>query len=744
MVVARSLALENHPTARIHLFYVNLKHTDMRFVAGEFYTRLKPVFHHYQLAPPERRIQEALAETREFMRSRNTALQDRVAAILEGAADAKQPVVIVAAREYILTPGIYDSHVGRLLHDKGMIGIPSYALGLRTNPEFGHLYWRNPHLLVSLAAAAAQREVHRWVEHPRLSEALRRLESKQPNGLPLLQVSTFRCGPDSVIAHTMSALMRDRPFLLIQSDAAIKELAHLENRVNTFSRQLGRILEAGEFEAYGETFQIATLDRLNQEGRVDPKLDVLYFPTLSDNRFVTAVLRGAGFAVIDNYRDDTYDLATLVARGRESAGDTVCAPLAAVYGDVLSAIEDFSKRKQRKDPLVAGKRRLLIFNNKGLGPCRQGQYVEVHKLLTARGWHQGGASRDCPALAEDSLLQFAVGRENEGYDIGLDRATLLRAFQGGIVQGVAHQIYANGALRCRDSSELKEFASAFQSFKQGLFEVLEGPGPKPGGMNAAFWTRSVLSGSPSTALRDRQLIREIRRFTANHDCRPVPAEGRLRIHVEGEVYMRVAQFQSVLHTLIEILGFGRFILTYSPLWSYLDYKLAGKKMRARESFREAVRRLLQNPLGQSTALRLDQCINRGRRRLRIAATHGLFRTRLAAPLYRAAGIPLPESMSAALENARRIIPTLRPGGELAPYVGETISKLLEGYDLVLNVAPEGCMVAGMGEGLTPAIVQEVGRGQIQHLFSDDGDVNREALIHATLKILGPERFYASA
>ena len=207
--------------------------------------------------------------------------------------------------------------------------------------------------------------------------------------------------------------------------------------------------------------------------------------------------------------------------------------------------------------------------------------------------------------------------------------------------------------------------------------------------------------------------------------------------------MRVAQFENILQTLIGILGLSAFTLTYSPLWSFLDYKLAGKKLRTGESFREGVRRLMDNPLGQPLGHRLEQCGTRGKRLLRASILHLLFRQRLAAPLYRAAGLPLPESMSTALRRARHIIPTLRPGGELTPYVGETLMKLREGYDLVLNVAPEGCMVAGMGEGLTPAIVQEAGQGQVQHLFSDDGDVNREALIHATLKILGPERFYAN-
>ena len=51
--------------------------------------------------------------------------------------------------------------------------------------------------------------------------------------LPVVQVSTFSCGPDSIITHYVAEIMKQRPFLLIQSDAVLKELAHLENRENT-------------------------------------------------------------------------------------------------------------------------------------------------------------------------------------------------------------------------------------------------------------------------------------------------------------------------------------------------------------------------------------------------------------------------------------------------------------------------------------------------------------------------------
>ncbi len=100
-------------------------------------------------------------------------------------------------------------------------------------------------------------------------------------------------------------------------------------------------------------------------------------------------------------------------------------------------------------------------------------------------------------------------------------------------------------------------------------------------------------------------------------------------------------------------------------------------------------------------------------------------------------------MPGALEVPKEIMPTLRPVGELGPYLGEALIKLREGVGLLLNVAPEGCMVSSMGEVLTPRILQaaEASHGQVQNLFSSDGDVNEELLTLALSKTLGPVHYY---
>jgi len=75
-----------------------------------------------------------------------------------------------------------------------------------------------------------------------------------------------------------------------------------------------------------------------------------------------------------------------------------------------------------------------------------------------------------------------------------------------------------------------------------------------------------------------------------------------------------------------------------------------------------------------------------------------------------------------------------------PFIGEAVLKLEKGYDLVLNVAPEGCMVSSMGEALSRSIMQAcpTSAGKVLPLFTQQGDIPREQLEQVLLAAFGPE------
>jgi activator of 2-hydroxyglutaryl-CoA dehydratase/predicted nucleotide-binding protein (sugar kinase/HSP70/actin superfamily) len=745
MAVARNLALVKHPEARIHLFNVNLQQGGA-VLAESLLQQLRPVLQRYEVSLDDQRFRTALDQAFAHHHEARRRSVEFAADLLAQALDNEGAVALVIGREYILNPGIYDSHVGRLLRDKGVVAIPGYLLDVELEPAFSHLYWRNPHQIATLADAAARGRIHQVVKHPRLRELFRRLESDPGRELLLIQVSTFLCGPDSVTAPLVMELTRNRPYLLIQSDAVIKELAHLENRVNTYVKQLDQGLFRELKEGFPAGFEVRSLEQLVHRERLDPATDVIALPTLADNRSVTAVIRAAGFSCLENYSDEGYDLQDLIRIGREFAGDSVCAPLAAVYGDVLNAVAEFKRRREQGDPEMAQKKRLLIVNNKGLGPCRQGQYVENHKLFLSRAGNPGGDS------TEQMVMRFLVAPENKGFDFGLEDWALLRSIQGAILQGVLHQLLLDGGSRCRDVAEYERFQSEFRSLKRELYSIQEQrlkPGPFGSDMVRRFGDLPLLGWGVryfGYRLYARDLLPPLQRFAEKWLSPRRGAERPVRLYVEGEVYMRVAQLEEIFATLLATLGFNKFQLGHSPVWCFLDYKLAGMMMRTREGISLAAKQLVNFRALRPKKTYLSLLRGRLKRLFALRIMHLLLRRILAAPLYRAAGLPLPVAMPEVLDRAKQVIPTRRPGGELVPYIGEAMEKLQEGYDLVLNVAPEGCMVSCMGEVMTPSILRAAGgtTGRIQHLFSQQGDVDEELISLALLKTLGPEKFYRGA
>ncbi len=747
--VARGLATVRYPESRIHLFHLSLAEIPPDEVAQDIYHRLAPVYRYYKVALTFETFRETVnrAWTAQMRFKRSVA--DQAVRIAEAALADGRSLAVVIGREYVLNPGIYDSHVGRLLRDKALAGIPGPILDIRLNPDFDHLYWRNPHYLVTLVDAVARKRLHEIVLHPGFERLFRQIETGPGQDLAMVQVSTFLCGPDSVTNPLIDALVKNRPFLRIQSDAVIQELAHLENRMNTYVKQLEQGLHKQGRGPAPKAFDIKILDMFTNREPLNPKTDVIYFPTLADNRYVTSVIRGAGYTCIDNYPDGL-NLSNRVKTGRAVVGDSVCAPLAAVYGDILMAIDDYIRRRRADDPLVRDSRRLLIFNNKGMGPCRQGQYVETHKLHLHR---DALFSAHSPACGQTGgvIMNFLVGHENKGFNIGFPEWAYLRCIQGIILQGVMHQLLVNGASQCASFKEYERFMAAFEALTEEVHQV-QAHRLRPSARALSLMQRFGTNSPAGWVWKywgyrfyDRGLVRPLRRFMQAWNRHPL-GERCMRIHIDGEVYMRTAQLESILKLLIGNLGFRQFHLTCSPLWGFLEYKLADSIREAKESIREGrehMRRAHSVAYGDDQG-RLVQ--DKRRQLLRLKAAYALQRFVLARPLYRAAGLPMPEPMPHVLGAAQPIIPTQRPGGELVPYVGETTIKLKKGYDLILNVAPEGCMVSSMGEVLSPAILGAARRekgGSIGALFSQQGDVDPDMLAMALLKSLGPYRLYWS-
>ena len=754
VAVASNLARTTHPQARFHLTHLNLDQLEADYLCDQLYGRLEPIFRFYAINPTATELLKVIQEALEDHLRLRREVADLAAELAEEALQEGRQVALVIGREYVLNPGIYDSHIQRLLRDKHVTAIPSYVLDIELDEDYGHIYWRNSHFIVTLLSAVAHRTLHKRLHHPRLSNLFRRIE-EDPNGplLPVVQISTFGCGLDSITSPFIAEIMKQRPFLLIQSDAIIKELAHLENRVNTYAKQLEQGLHR-KLHIGGEgPFEVHILDKLSSQEPLNRENDVIYFPTMADNRALTAVFRGAGYTCLDNYDDETFDLQELVKDGRKVVGDAVCTPLASLYAELVRGVNDFVRRKKNNDPMVAGKKRLLFFDPQGTGPCRQGQYPNVHRLVyyqSVSGNQTGNIDTGvCNALPGGGIFQFLIGNEKQGYNPGIEEWVLLRCFQGAILQGVLHDLMFKGGSSCRDYDEYQHFIADFRKLKTEIYRLLEsyhGPG-KVG--------RKILKllGDNSKAatllkyfiyrIHGREFKRPLKRFINRWKIQQPLPDDLLRIWISGEFYMRVAQSENIFRSLLSTLGYKRFNLQVTPLMSYLEYILDEAELNALATL-ETMEAATKRENGSSNSRYETSSLKMQRDELeKIKRLRYMLRHLLAAPLYKAAKLQMPSTTVEMIKTSKALLPTLRPFGELAPYLGEAIIELRKGVDLFLNVGPNGCMVSSMGEVLTPSIMQakDIKSGRIQNLFSADGDIDEELLTMAVLKATGPERYY---
>ncbi|MBW2659794.1 MAG: hypothetical protein JRC87_09445, partial [Deltaproteobacteria bacterium] len=140
--VAKNLAEIAHPEAKIHLFQLTLEELNAGNICDQLIVRLEAVFRFYGKMPLptvlEKSIQGAI-EDRHQLRQQTA---DLAADLAEEALQEGRPVTLVLGREYTLNPGIYDSHIQRLLRDKRMMAIPSYVLDMDLDDDFRHIYWR--------------------------------------------------------------------------------------------------------------------------------------------------------------------------------------------------------------------------------------------------------------------------------------------------------------------------------------------------------------------------------------------------------------------------------------------------------------------------------------------------------------------------------------------------------------------------------------------------------------------------
>ena len=736
-----------HHHARFMVRPVNLGEGDPLAMTRQLYRSFQEVFVVYGVHISLSQFREIWRASLDAQEKMDERMADLTAGYLEQAASGDIPVTVVCGREYVLNPGIYDQHISKLLRDKGIMPIPSYALDTALDPEFAHIYWKNTHEVLSKVKAIAEGRLSAIIRHPRLQAAVCRLENTTSGRkLSYALVTTFRCGPDSVTAPLLQEVAKSVPSLWIQSDGTIAELAHLENRISTHLRRIQQKPEADG--GHPQSLQMEILNQFNLDALND-KTDVVYFPTLSDNRIMTAFVRAMGLVAIDNYTEEDFDLEQKGRLGRRYVGNDVCLPLASVFADMLWAIEDFMKRQKAGDPLVRDKNRIILFMNGGDGPCRLGQYLQVFKMAFFRifgspvvAGAEGSGSVHVRLLEN---LSSSIAGKND-YSSLLEPWVGILGYQAVVVHGLCHSMLLQAAANCRDEKNYTAMISDYRQLQENIRHQIEYKArPHNMAQQTVNWiSRKYPALAPAAKYLGyglwrnfglRKMIRPFARswiLPGHKNANQNPS--LMRIHLDGEVYMRTSQSAEILRLLLQYLGFGSFAMTMTPTWSFFEAVLHTRILTAKERIADLENAGVGHDPSFAEEKKCQQMIISD-----AGNTISNLRNILARPLYDAAGVAMPHPMSDVYKAAEAVIPTAKPYGELVPFVGEAILRCRENVDLILNLSPEGCMVSGMGDMLIPSITAQVGKTNqtaIVSLFSREGEVQEEQLRIALLKAPG--------
>ena len=216
---------------------------------------------------------------------------------------------------------------------------------------------------------------------------------RHPN-LFAIYLTSFGCGPDSFITHFFRRNMIGKPYLQLELDEHSAD-AGMITRVEAF-------LDSLRFYS----FKPPVTDFSPADKRFGSKDRVIYIPNMCDHAYaVRAAFERCGLnaTVMDEPDETSLNFGKRFTSGKE------CFPCTVTTGDMLREIN-----KPGFDP-----NRAVFFMPGADGPCRFGQYSQLHRIILDDLGH-----KDIPIYSPNSRTSYA--------DFGLEGSDFRRAGWNGI------------------------------------------------------------------------------------------------------------------------------------------------------------------------------------------------------------------------------------------------------------------------------------------------------------------------
>ena len=279
-------------------------------------------------------VEKAWAAQRGF----EEALRARGKEVLENLPEGSRAVVVIS-RSYNGCDKRVSLDLAVKLRRLNVLAIPLDFLTLpdsRTGDRvFEHMYWKNGQRILRAAKFIRQ--------HPKLHA---------------IYLSNFSCGPDSFLLSFFKRIMAPKPSLILEIDEHSAD-AGVVTRLEAFLESLHHA---------GADRELPTPLPLYPTPQANGHRNKMLIPWMSDQSHVIAAsirAYGVDARVLPLANERTLELGRRVCTGKE------CLPCLITAGDMLDAAKQPGFEADKT----------AFFMPRSCGPCREGQYVSLQKIL---------------------------------------------------------------------------------------------------------------------------------------------------------------------------------------------------------------------------------------------------------------------------------------------------------------------------------------------------------------------------
>ena len=269
------------------------------------------------------------------------------------------------------------------------------------------------------------------------------------DGLYAVYLSNFRCGPDSFIWHYVTEELKGKPFLHLEVDEHSAD-AGMVTRIEAFLDSL----KGAEMNEKKDV----TVFKPRPSPASPPKNRTLYFPYMHDGAYlVAAAARSIGVQseVLPKQTGEE------IALGRKYTSSKECFPMICTTGSFL---------KKLMEP-GADPSKMSFFMPDHNGPCRFGQYNQLHRVLFDR---LGFKDAELITPSNDTSYQDIAGDHGQKFRINAWKGFVSFDYLRKIYRETRPYELNKGQSDQLYEASLRKLERCIESGSKGLRKILAG------------------------------------------------------------------------------------------------------------------------------------------------------------------------------------------------------------------------------------------------------------------------------